>query len=147
MKPNNNTLYITKQRNHPSNILNNIPLATNKMISSISSNEDNFKSAAPVYQEALKGSGYNFQLMFEPQNNTSQKFKRTKTKNKTFFTPPFTLNVSTNIGKTFFNALDSSFLIGHPLKNYSIDILSKFSIEPCPTWDKTLQGIIPKSSP
>ena len=115
MKPNNNPLYINKQSNHPPNVLNNIPLATNKRISSISSNEDIFNSAAPVYQEALRASGYDFQLKFEPQNNTSQKSKRTRTRNKTYFNPPFSLNVSTNIGKKFFNALDSSFPIGHPL--------------------------------
>ena len=81
MKPNNNPLYNNKQSNHPPNVLKNIPLATNKRISSISSNEEIFNSAAPVYQEALRASGYDHELKFEPQNEPSQRKKRTRTRN------------------------------------------------------------------
>lgn len=115
MKPNNRPLYVHKESNHPPGILKNIPLATNRRISSISSNEAIFNAAAPAYQEALKASGYNHKLKFEPIIENTHKKKRNRKRQETFFNPPFSQNVATNIGKKFFNALDSSFPPGHPL--------------------------------
>ena len=61
IKPNDTPLYVHCQSNHPPNILKNIPLAINKRLSSISSNENIFKQASPVYQKALQDSGYKHQ--------------------------------------------------------------------------------------
>ena len=58
-KPINNVpLYVHNKSNHPPKMLENIPLAINKRLCEISSNEDSFQSAAPLYQEALSKSGY-----------------------------------------------------------------------------------------
>ena len=54
IKPNDTPLYVHKQSNHPPNILKNIPLAINKRLSSISSNDQIFKQAAPIYQKSLE---------------------------------------------------------------------------------------------
>ena len=62
IKPNDVPLYVHKQSNHPPSILKNIPLAVNKRLSAISSNEEMFNHAAPSYQEALNRSGYNVPL-------------------------------------------------------------------------------------
>lgn len=45
MKPNNTSLYVNKQTNHPPNILKNIPEGINKRLSTISANETVFNAA------------------------------------------------------------------------------------------------------
>ena len=78
MKPNNRPLYVHKESNHPPGILKNIPLATNRRISSISSNEAIFNAVAPAYQEALRASGYDHKLKFEPIIENTHKKKRNR---------------------------------------------------------------------
>ena len=56
--------------NHPSCITRNIPLAVNKRLSEISSNERIFTKAAPPYQEALDKSGYKFNLKYAHPTRT-----------------------------------------------------------------------------
>jgi hypothetical protein len=53
MKPNNTTLYVCKESNHPPSITKNIPKSINIRLSSISSNEASFNEAVPAYQETL----------------------------------------------------------------------------------------------
>ena len=104
MKPNSTPCYIHKDSNHPKAILENIPKSVNKRLSTISSNKQVFDQASPPYQEALKKSGYNFKLNFEPPS-PSQKSKNRK-RNITYFNPPFSKNVQTKIGDQFLNLID-----------------------------------------
>ena len=55
-------VYVNKQSNHPPKVLENIPLGINERLSRISANEEEFRKAAPPYQEALRKSGFNHQL-------------------------------------------------------------------------------------
>ena len=64
IKPNNKIQYVNAKSNHPPAVLKNIPLGVNKRLSEISSNEDIFNKAAPVYQKALDDSGYKHQLHY-----------------------------------------------------------------------------------
>ena len=54
IKENNVPLYVHKLSNHPPSVIKNIPEGVNKRLSSISSNEEMFETAAPIYREALK---------------------------------------------------------------------------------------------
>ena len=63
-KPNNNTVYVHAQSNHPPSIIKNIPPAINKRLSELSSNEAEFNKAKQPYQEALIDSGYNYELRY-----------------------------------------------------------------------------------
>ena len=65
-KPNSTPLYVHSQSNHPPSIIKNIPVNVNKRLSSISSDEKMFNSAAPIYQQALEKSGYSYKLKFDP---------------------------------------------------------------------------------
>ena len=65
-KPNNVPLYVHKASNHPPSILKNIPLAINRRLSEISSDQECFNKSAPIYQEALSNSGYDYVLTFKP---------------------------------------------------------------------------------
>ena len=66
-KPNDNPLYINISSNHPSNIIKQIPTIISKRISEISSSEEIFKNAAPYYEDALKASGYQQKLSYQPE--------------------------------------------------------------------------------
>jgi hypothetical protein len=118
MKPNNNPLYVHKDSNHPSAVLNNIPDSINRRLSSISSNSATFDESTPAYQSALENSGYKYKLKFKPpepdtSNNTEK--KRSRKRKVTWFNPPFSENVTTNVGKKFLKLVDNCFPTDHPL--------------------------------
>ena len=68
------------------------------------------------YQTALQKSGYSGKLTFnEQQKQNGEHKKRQRSRNITWFNPPFSENVSTNLGRKFFNLLDRCFPPGHKL--------------------------------
>ena len=87
LKPNDTPLYINKQSNHPPSILKNIAPSVNKRLSSISANEDVFNDAAKPYQEALKNSGFEHKLKFQPEENNGNKNKCSRKRNISWFNP------------------------------------------------------------
>ena len=116
LKPNNVPQYVHKMSNHPPAVLKNIPEGVNKRLSSISSNEEMFETAAPIYREALARSGYDYQLRFNPEAANPPKKKRKRSRKILWFNPPFSLNVKTNIAKEFLKLIDRFFPPGHPLR-------------------------------
>ena len=116
MKPNNTPLYVHKESNHPPNIIKNIPESINRRLSNISSDENIFNAAAPTYQRALKQSGYKYTLKYKPdQNIDNARQKRSRKRKITWFNPPYSENVATNVGKKFLNLVKKSFPPGHKL--------------------------------
>ena len=115
MKPNQTPVYVHTESNHPPSILKNIPASVNRRLSSISSNEEVFKAAIPPFQEALKKSGHDFELKFNPQINEEKRKKGRKGRNITYFNPPFSKNVRTNIGGKFLKLIEKCFPKTHPL--------------------------------
>ena len=57
-KPNNETLYIDTNANHPPTIIKHLPAAIGRRISDISSSKELFNKAKPHYESALKQSGH-----------------------------------------------------------------------------------------
>jgi hypothetical protein len=127
MKPNNAILYVNKNSNHPPAIIKNIPESINKRLSNISSNEAIFKEAIPPYQAALEMSGYQYRLSYKPQRdtNTTNRGRSGRKRNVSWFNPPFSQNVITNIGKQFFKLLTKCFPARSPLHT----ILNKNTIK------------------
>ena len=116
-KPNNTPLYVHRESNHPHSILKNIPLAINKRLSEISSDKESFDKAAPTYQQALDKSGYKHQLRFDATSKDQTRSEvRTRRRNITWYNPPFSKNVATNVGKKFLRIVKESFTPGHPLR-------------------------------
>ena len=75
-------------------------------ISDRSCNKSEFDRAAPDYNKALDESGYKERLTFSTNPGTRRK---TRTRNKIWFNPPFSLDVKSNIGKDFFRLLSKHF--------------------------------------
>ena len=116
MKDNDIPSYVHCKSNHPPSILRNIPASINKRLSTISANKQVFDEAVPVYQEALKKSGYDYKLEYEKQTSTETKRKtRTRKRTITWFNPPFSQEVKTNIGGRFLRLIDECFPKGTDL--------------------------------
>ena len=113
MKPNDNPVYVHRKSNHPPAILTNLPKSVNRRLSSISANEGVFKDAIPPYQQALKNSGYDFELKYEADVSNSK--KKNRSRNITWFNPPYSANVSTSVGAKFLKIIDSCFPPTHIL--------------------------------
>ena len=116
MKPGNVLQYINVKSNHPPSVIKAVPKGINKRLSEISSDEQSFKNATPEYQAALKNSGFTFELKYEPQTPPNSPNPRKRTRNITWFNPPFDLQVKSNIGREFLQAINESFPEGHVLK-------------------------------
>lgn len=112
-KANNTTQYVHSQSNHPPSILKNLPSAINKRLCDLSSDADAFSQAKPMYQEALNKSGYNYNLTYSPVQQRTD--KRRRSRNITWYNPPFDLGVYTNIGHEFLKIIKQSFPQSHPL--------------------------------
>ena len=114
MKKNNKPLYVHMQSNHPLNILENIPKSVNNRLSSISSNENVFNEECGPYQLALQESGYTHKLKYSPKHQQETN-KRNRTRRTTWFNPPFSKNIQTNLGQKFLQLIDKCFPPNHPL--------------------------------
>lgn len=107
MKPNNVLQYVNTKSNHPPAVINNIQEGINKRLSEISSSEEVFNKAAPVYQKALDANGYNYKLRYEkPKLETKDKSRK---RNIIWYNPPYDRNVKSKIGKEFLKILDKCF--------------------------------------
>ena len=115
MKENNTIFYVHSKSNHPPSILKNLPKNIENRLSKISANEEIFTTAIPPYQAALEAGGYSHKLSFDP--NARNKPTRQKVRNRkvTWFNPPFSKNVKTNIGKQFLAIIRETFPNTHPL--------------------------------
>jgi hypothetical protein len=87
----------------------------NKRLCSISSSEAEFSAAIPPYQEALAASGFDHTLKYEDTENIGPK-KGNRGRRITYFNPPYSANVDTNIGAKFLNLIDTCFPQGNPLR-------------------------------
>ena len=112
MKPGNTPLYVNYDSNHPPSILRGLPDAMNKRLSNILSDRRSFDSVAPPYQEALEKGGFDYNLKY---NTQPPKPKRHGNRNVIWFNPPYSVNVATNIGHKFLQAVDECFPQNHCL--------------------------------
>ena len=115
MKPNNTPRYVHKSSNHPPQVTKNIPASVNRRLSSISSSELMFETAAPAYREALAKSGYAYELKVDPNAAEQPPKKRCRKRHISWFNPPWNARVTTNVGAEFLKILDASFPKNHPL--------------------------------
>ena len=88
--------YIHTQSNHPPNIRKQLPTMIEKGLFSIACDENEFNKAAPACNQALEKSRYKYNLVFQA---TKTEKPRNRKRNITWFNPPFSNNVSTNVGK------------------------------------------------
>ena len=127
-KPNDRPMYVHSNSNHPPSIIKNLPSAISRRLTDISSNNDIFDQAAPLYNDALRNSGHTEPVEYLENRKTSQRRKRkNRRRNIIWFNPPFSRNVSTNLGQRFFRLINKHFPNGsclHKIFNQTIIKLS-----------------------
>ena len=106
-KPGDTPLYLNRQSNHPPVILENLPRAIEKRISSISADKKVFAAAAPMYSNALTASGFPGKL--EYTNESAAPKKRPRRRNTIWFNPPYSRNVKTDVGAAFLRLVSKHF--------------------------------------
>ena len=128
-KPNSEPLYVNINSNHPPTVLKQIPKGIAKRLSTISSNEEVFKSAASEYEKALRDSGFEEKLEYIPADTAEQQADKKKKKHRKrkiiWYNPPYSKNIKTNIGKEFLKIVRRNF----PTRNKLHKILNKNSIK------------------
>ena len=124
-KPDEETLYIHAKSNHPPNIIKQLPISVEDRLRNLSSSKEIFEEAAKHYQEALEKCGYSYKLRYErtspegrsvvqqplprTNNETRNQRPRNRPRNITYFNPPFSKSVSTNVAKYFLNLINKHF--------------------------------------
>ena len=124
IKPNDRPNYVHSLSNHPPGIIRNIPISINKRLSNISASKEAFDEAAKVYQADLTAKGYAHQLEYEPNNQASSP-KRNRSRRISWFNPPYSKNVKTNVGAKFLKMISKNFPPSHPLNK----ILNKNTVK------------------
>ena len=108
-KPNDILQYVNSQSNHPPAIIKEIPKIIQTRITKLSCDVNQFNRAIPPYIAALKRSGYNDEISFDPTPTTIS--KRRRVRKIIWYNPPFNKDVKTNVGAKFFTLLDKHFPI------------------------------------
>ena len=94
-----------------------LPIAVNKRLSDISSDEQSFDAFKGDYERALRDSGHRSKLTYSPtQPETDEHHTpRKRRRDIIWFNPPFCASLKTNIGKEFLKLIDKNFPINHHL--------------------------------
>jgi hypothetical protein len=124
IKDNDKPNYVHSLSNHPPGILKNIPISINRRLNSISANKEVFDEAAGTYQADLNAKGYKHQLKYEEISQTSTP-KRSRHRRISWFNPPYSKSVKTNVGAKFLRIIRNNFPPNHPLHK----ILNKNTIK------------------
>ena len=140
-KPRNIPLYLNRKSNHPPRIIENIPKSINKQLSEISIVEYSFNQAAPLYQKALDGSGYNHHLTFTLNLTQSlNSTRKNRHRNIIWYNLPFSKNVATNVGHTFLKILEEEFPDNHVFRKIFNRTMVKISYSCMPNLKQKIDG-------
>ena len=83
---------------------------TNRRISNLSCNENEFNKVKPLHESVLKSSGINYSMKIEAPIENARRHRNRKVVR---FNAPYSLNVKTNIGKVFLKLVRKHFPRSH----------------------------------
>ena len=81
----------------------------NRRLCRLSSTKEDFLAVVEPYQEALDRAGYNHQLLYQEPDPPAAPTGRTRTRKVTWFNPPFSQSISTNVAQKFLHLIDTCF--------------------------------------
>ena len=87
----------------------------NDRLTQLSSSENEFDRAAPMYHKALHESGYDIYLKYRKEAKATKTISNRRKRNIVWFNPPYSENVETNIGDEFLNLITKHFPKHHRL--------------------------------
>ena len=124
-EPNNETLYIDTNSNHPPTIIKHLPAAIGRPLKQSGHDEES------IYTKRRK-----------PVTYTVQNSRKNRQRNIIWFNPPYSMNVQTNIGREFLNLVSKHFPKNH---RYS-KIFNKNNMKVSYSCTDNLQTIIKKNN-
>ena len=103
--------------NHPPAIIREPPAAVSRRLTDISYDEEVFDIAAPLYNNALKRSGYSESATYIQTRKSVRPEPRHRVRSRrvTWFNPPFSKGVAANIARRFLRLIDVHFPNGNKL--------------------------------
>ena len=112
VKPITTTRYVSIESSHPATILKTIPSGVAKRLSTNSSSKEEFDNHTQHFKEAMRAAGHEVPLEYTEENVTKRKNRK---RNVIYFNPPWSSNVTTNIGGLFLSLVRKHFGMGSPL--------------------------------
>ena len=136
-KPMDNPLHVHKESSHPDTILRQIPLSVGERLSKLSSSRQEFDSAKPVYENALKQAGYDGKLEYKQPREPSH--RRNRKRKTLWFTPPFSAGVRGNLTQMFTGIIQRAFPKNHAYLNKLFNVRNlRLSYSTMPNLDKII---------
>ena len=135
-KDNSVPLYIHKESNHSPHIKKGFVKMISDRISDLSSNEEVFNSVAPLYNSALRNSGFNENIKF----TKNRQKRRTRKRKIMFYNPPYDETISTPIGKHFLELIDKWFPVESDINRIFNKQNLKISYSNMPSVDRILKA-------
>ena len=114
-KPNDEPVYIDINSDHPPMIKKQLKNMIQKRLSTLSSSKSVFDRNKSIYETALKNAGHQHNLEYEDVENVTSN-KRKRKKEVTYYNPPYSSSIITDIGRQFLKLLDKHFIDG-PMAN------------------------------
>ena len=147
-KPNNKPLYINRLSNHPPLILRQLTSAISRHLTDISHNADVFREAAPLYNNALRDSGFTKDAEYMESRKAKEPVaKRNRVRRITWFNPPYSKNTITRVGQKFLKLIDKHFPVGSKLHVHKVFNRSTIKVSyctvVCPIWEVLLSNTVP----
>ena len=105
-KPNSEPLYINAKSNHPPCVIKQLPDSINSRLNSISCDKEVFDNAKPMYESALRASGFQSNLEYSSERKNQ---KRSRKRRVIWFNPPFNRCVKTHVANRFLSLIDKHF--------------------------------------
>ena len=122
-KPDSEILYVHNESNHAKCVINEIPKSIANRLSVLSSDNQIFDTFKTEYENALIAAGYSqTQSKIEYVHKDidtailerkNRDIRRRRNRRVIWFTPPWNVQVRTNVGKEFFKILDETFANSH----------------------------------
>lgn len=131
-------LYIHQNSNHPPHVKKQMVKMIGRRISDLSSDENIFNQAAPIYNQALRNSGFLENIQFSKRNEEPSKRRK---RNVIYFHPPWSDQIETKIGMSFLSLLDKHFPKGAELHKYFSRQKVKVSYSNLPNVSRAIKGI------
>ena len=114
-KEGNIPLHVHTKSNHPPTILKNIPSQSIRGSPRYLLTKNALITLKSSIRKLSTKSGYRYNLSFNATLNQSPRPPRNRKRNITWFNPPYSKNVETNVGKCFLSLIDKHFPKSNPL--------------------------------